>query len=256
MESHFRLADLRFTLREFVCQPLENFVGLLPDRRHAILDTVELFLDALKIHIGTHGPDLFGIVFALNRTATHNGGHSFHLLIAGQPMGNIDHDITCPDYCHMLAHLERPITETRQPVEVIHHVFCVVHTLGGIPFHPDGLGPLRPDREHHCAGAESPHLLDSKVLAVSDRNVPQIVHIRPIQQIPILLLETTTELELGGENSVFRQAAKLDITVENNDFVAGLGHGPGNCHSCRPGTDDDNYMRIGCGHTLFLRKGI
>ena len=63
-------------------------------------------------------------------------------------MGDIYHHIACADYSYVPAHVERPVAETGQSIEMIHHVFCMKNSFSRIPFHADGFGALRADGKY------------------------------------------------------------------------------------------------------------
>jgi hypothetical protein len=137
-------------------------------------------------------------------------------------MGNIDHHIAGADYGHMLAHVERPVAETGQPIEMVDHIFRVKDPFSRTPFNPDSLGPLRADRKHDCAGAKVSDLFDGEIFTFADRDIAEIVNVRSLEQFPVLLLETAAQLEFCGEDPVFSQPAELNVTIQDDDFMACL----------------------------------
>ncbi len=128
-ESHFRLAGRSFTFRKLIHQALEDFLRILANGHEAILNSIELLLDAVQIHVRADRPDLFGVVLPLRRTPPHDRRHALDFLITNQPVGNIDHDVAGTDDRHMFAHLKGAVAEPRQTVEVVHHVFGVEDAL-------------------------------------------------------------------------------------------------------------------------------
>ena len=46
--------------------------------------------------------------------------------------------------------------------------------------------------------------------------------VRSLEQLPVLLFETTPQLQLRGENPVFSQPSELDVAIQDNDFMACL----------------------------------
>ena len=113
LEAHFRLADFRLAFRKLVRQALEYLVCILADCGKAILDPSHLFGDPVHIHVGAHRANFFRIVLSLGRPTPYDRGDPLDFLIANQPMRDIDHHIAGANDSHMLAHVERPVAETR-----------------------------------------------------------------------------------------------------------------------------------------------
>ena len=147
---------------------LQDLIGLLADRGKAILNPSDLFGDPVEIHVGADRANFFWIVLSFRRPTPHDRCDPLDFLVANQPVGDIDHHIAGADYRHVLAHVERPVAETGQSIEMVDHIFRVKDPLSRIPFHADGLGALRADRKHDRAGAKVSDLFDGEIFAVAD----------------------------------------------------------------------------------------
>ena len=169
-------------------------------------------------------------------------------------MRDVHHHVTRPDDGHMLSDIERPVAESGQAIEVIDHVFGMEHALCRISFYADGLSALCADREHDGAGAEGADIVHGEVFSLPDGDVAEVVHVRLLQHLPILLLETATQLQLGRENPVFSQPAELDVTVQDDDLVAGFRQHICSGHAGWSGSGHNNHMLTLCAHALFPGK--
>ncbi len=118
-------------------------------------------------------------------------------------MRDIDHDIAGTDDGHMLAHFKWTVAESRQPVEVIDHVFRMEDAFGRIPLHADRFRALSADWKHDRARSERADVFHRQIFALADRDVPKIVDVGLLEKLPILLPQSSAQLELGGKDAVF-----------------------------------------------------
>jgi hypothetical protein len=66
--------------------------------------------------------------------------------------------------------------------------------------------------------------------------------VRLFEHVPVLLSQSAAKFELAWENAVFSQPAELDVAVQHDHFVPGLGHHVGQGHAGRSSPDDDDCM--------------
>ena len=80
LKAHLRITNFRFAFLEFVREGLQDLIGLLANRCQAILDSSDLFLDALDVHVGADRSDFFGIILPFDWPASHDRRDSFDFL--------------------------------------------------------------------------------------------------------------------------------------------------------------------------------
>ena len=169
-------------------------------------------------------------------------------------MGDIHHDVARTDHCHMLAHVEGAIAESRQAIEVIDHIFGMEHTVGTIPFHANRLCTLCPNGKHDRTGASRADVFHGQIFALADRDVPQVMDVRLCQEFPVLLFQPASEFEFTGKYAILSQSAELNIAIENNDFMARFGERCCDRQSSWTGTGHDNHVLLLCAHARDLEK--
>src|SRR4030065_2883419 len=157
-------------------------------------------------------------------------------------MSNVSHNVSHADHRHVLAHLEGTIAESREPIEMVDHILGVEHALGGIPFHADRFGALSPDGKDDGARAKGTNVLYCEVFPLADRDIAEVMDIGLLEQLPVLLLKSAAQFELGRKDAILGQSAELNVPIENDHLMAGLCQRAGGCHTCWPRADHNNHM--------------
>ena len=80
--------------------------------------------------------------------------------------------------------------------------------------------PCAPMEKMTAPGSERTHVLDGQVLAFADGDVAEVMHMRLLEKLPVLFPEPAAQFELARENAIFREPAKLDIAIQDDDLVA------------------------------------
>jgi len=102
-------------------------------------------------------------------------------------VGDVDHHIADPDDGDPPAHLEGPLAEAGKPVEMVDHVLRMIDAGRRVALDADRLRPLGTRGKHQRAGLQASEVFDGEVFGPADRHVPQIVHVRPFDDLPVRL---------------------------------------------------------------------
>src|SRR5262245_28353690 len=139
-------------------------------------------------------------------------------------MGYIDHHIAHTYDRYAVADPEITTAEFRQAVEVINQVLGVVNALCNITGNAERFRALSSAGYNNRRRVEDfSKLIQRQIRRLTDLDVSKVMHSRVDQNLTKLDTHAFLELVLIEIDSVFNESAGFYVTIDNDNFMAGLG---------------------------------